>query len=328
MILGDYVTQEETLQEEYKEFCFKLKLHEHYSLAHMYSIVRSGSFLYNFNLVVLKNIYMYLDVYIPRYLCSFHNTTSTTKARLTIGIDDFQEITGIPFDGDLTNYETGLQAHVHDLLDSKVTSRCCVSIQLSVKPCAVEPCLLDRTAVTKLVENKRKQDTYHDEYKRYSVRKKKWIEKIFLYKSKLQSFLNSPKMRREFMRYLSKHGVMIDLPKQVHIDHESIHAHRSNPNHYIFWLIRFKDERSAAILRQKPVPPQNPRFSRAVVKTLTRLSELRGVFAANGVSYYVIQIEFAFASHCGHKLRFLRDNCWRCAKRQYYSDGPQCVLEP
>ena len=328
MILGDYVNQEETLQEEYKEFCFKLKLQDYFSLAYMYSIIRSGSFLYDFNFVVLKNIYTYLDVYIPRYLCSFHNTTSTTRARLTIGIDDFQEITGIPFDGDLTTHEIALQTYVHDLLDSKVTSRCCVSVRLNVKSCVVEPCILDCTTVTKLAEDKRKQEVYQDEYKRYSIRKKKWIENVFLYKSKLETFLNSPKKRQEFIRYLSNQGVVIDLPKRVHIDHESIHTHRSNPNHYIFWLIRFKDERSAAILRQKPVPPQNPRFSRAVLKTLTRLSELRGAFASNDVAYYVIQIEFTFVKNCVNKLRYLHDDCWRCAKRQYYADGPQCMLEP
>jgi hypothetical protein len=52
----------------------------------------------------------YVEIYLPKYLCSFFNPTSNlTKANLYFGINDNRKIIGIPYIGALQSFFTHIR---------------------------------------------------------------------------------------------------------------------------------------------------------------------------------------------------------------------------
>ena len=334
--LGDFLSQNETLHREYKEFCFKLKLYKFYKITELYDIIQSGKFLYDFNQIILSNIYRYFDFYIPRYLCSFHNTPSeSSEYVLIIGINDYNEVTGIPYDGDLTKFTSFFQRYVNMLALTQVSSTCCVEISVEVEKCLIEKTILETSSIrSKLKRYEASYLNYKKEYSEYCVRKKIWIDKIFTYKSKLESFLNNPLMKAEFADYLEEHGVKSRFEEvlscdDIRITNEEIQENRFDKNHFIYWLIIFKDVRSKKILNEKPIPPVQSKFLNLVFCLITKLSELRSIFANTGITYYVCRVTFKRSKGmCSKELQYNDSQMgqWRCMKRQYFSTtGPQCI---
>jgi hypothetical protein len=336
IVLGDFLSQNEDLHIEYKEFCFKLKLYRYYKINELYDIIQSGRFLYDFNQIILSNLYKYFDFYIPRYMCSFHNTQSESSEHvLMLGINDFNEVTGIPFDGDLTEYTSYFQRYVNMLVATQVSSTCCVDILLEIEQCKIDKSILDESTIrSKLNKHETAYLNYNKEYSNYSSSKKKWIDKVFIYKSRLESFLNNPSMKEEFIQYLEEKGVKhrfeeVLRREVIRITNDEIQAHRYDEYHYIYWLIIFKDERSTEILNQKPIPPKECKFFNLVVCLITKLSELRSIFATTGISYYICRIKFQKKKRfCPKLVKYNDDKIgkWRYMKRQYFSNnGPQCI---
>lgn len=334
--LGDFLNQNESLHREYKEFCFKIKLYKFYTITELYDIIQSGKFLYDFNQIILSNIYKYFDFYIPRYLCSFHNTPSESSEHvLMIGINDYNEVTGIPFDGDLTKYTSFFQRYVNMLASTQVSSTCCVDICVQIEKCFIEETILESSSIrTKLKRYENAYLNYNKEYSDYCMKKKVWIDKIFTYKSKLESFLNNPQMKTEFVNYLEEQKVKSKFEKvlrcdDIRITNDEIQKNRFDKNHFIYWLIIFKDVRSKEILKDKPIAPVQSKFLNLVFCLITKLSDLRSIFSKTGISYYVCRVAFKKnKAMCSKELQY-NDNQigqWRCMKRQYFSTvGPQCI---
>jgi len=335
-MLGDFLNQNESLHREYKEFCFKIKLYKFYKITELYDIIRTGRFLYDFNQIILSNMYKYFDFYIPRYMCSFHNTHSESSEHvLMIGINDYNEVTGIPYDGDLTEHASYFQRYVNMLVATQVSSTCCVDVRVTIEKCVIHESILEKSAIrSKLKRYETAYLNYNKEYSEFCLRKKEWVDKIFTYKSRLEYFLNNPKMKTEFMEYLQEKGVKHNFEyilsrDTIRITNDEIQQNRFDKSHYIYWLIIFKDDRSTEILNKKPVAPPQSKFLNLVFCLITKLSELRSIFADNGISYYICSIEFSKRKpFCPKNLKY-NDNRvgqWRCMKRQYFSThGPQCI---
>jgi hypothetical protein len=141
-------------------------------------------------------------------------------------------------------------------------------------------------------------------------------------------------MKEEFSQYLEEKGVKhrfeeVLRREVIRITNDEIQAHRYDDYHYIYWLIIFKDERSTEILNQKPIPPKEGKFFNLVVCLITKLSELRSIFATTGIYYYICRIKFQKKKRfCPKLVKYNDDKIgkWRYMKRQYFSNnGPQCI---
>ena len=98
MFLGYHNNQNETIDTEYKEFCIKNNIFNFYSSDEIEKIIYTGIIDNHttFNELIISNLQLYFDLYIPKYASSFCNT-DVKNGSLHIGINDFGEITGIPF---------------------------------------------------------------------------------------------------------------------------------------------------------------------------------------------------------------------------------------
>ena len=106
--LGNFFGSRENLHNEFKEFCIRSEIcPDLLSTNDIKQILIKGIpktkndciIISNFNLLVINSIQSYIEWYLPKYFCAFLN--AQIKGNIYIGIDDYGEITGIPFAGDL-----------------------------------------------------------------------------------------------------------------------------------------------------------------------------------------------------------------------------------
>jgi hypothetical protein len=331
-ILGDFVSEDEQLDIEYKEYCFKVNVYKFYSKIELSGMIKSGKFDVDFNNIIVANIYKYFDIYIPRYSCSFHNTKTTNKHVLYFGINDYKEITGIPFNGDLCEYSSFFTRYVNMIIATKLDKKCCLNIDLCVEKCVLDEDILTDDIFDRILEFEEEKQKYFKEYSKFVEDKRKWIKKIFKYKSKLDTFLEDGTMINEFEKYLKTQGVYDifkeEIKQTIHVDLLRIRAKRHNINDIIYWLIKFKDEYAEKIMRVKPKEPKMPKCMNLEFCLITRLSDLRKRFVSSGeISYYVIKLTYSQSSSCLSKIKFrdVRNGQWRSMKRDYIPIGPRCI---
>lgn len=339
MILGTYVSENEELHREYKEFCFKIVLSKYYQIDELYKIIITGNLKDDFNHIIIANIYKYFDSYIPRYFCSFHNTTKINDSTLLIGINDHREVTGIPFDGNLLQYESYFNRYLNMILKTHVEGRCCIDVDINIVKCDIDTDILSGLiGIDDLQHSKKEFEKYIEENRLYHLKRTEWVNKLFLYKSKLESFLYNYDMRLEFIQFLKEKNMynwfIKDLAtKHISFTSDTIKKYRNEPKHIVYWLIIFKDIRSKEILKDKPIAPKESSYQPLVHKLMTKLSELRRIFTTHGIEYYLIVINFKKnLQMCDTELKFLekrscsRHNYWRSMKRDYYGcNNPQCI---
>jgi hypothetical protein len=331
-ILGDFVDEDEKLDIEYKEYCFKINVFKYYSRQELSILIRNGKFDTEFNNLILKNLYKYFDIYIPRYSCSFHNTNIFNKHTLYFGINDFKEITGIPFNGDLCEYTSFFQRYINMLVKTKLDKQCCMEIELDIVKCVIDEDILSNDIYDLISEFEEEKHKYTRDYASYVEDKKKWVKRIFQYKSKLNTFLTEPAMVNEFSIYLKRHNVFKKFEKElntgINITTTRIQSKRNDADDVMYWLICFKDEYAEKIMSKKPKEPKMPKCMNLEFCLITRLSGLRKLFVSNGdISYYVFKITYRQTKQCPRKIKFIdaRNGQWRTMKRDYIPIGPRCI---
>merc|ERR1711907_407116 len=80
---------------EFKEFCIKTPLDTNISPQEAEEILEKRIWNPKLQPVIIKNLNIYIDSYLPKYICTFINTN--INGTFYIGINDYGEITGIPF---------------------------------------------------------------------------------------------------------------------------------------------------------------------------------------------------------------------------------------
>jgi len=101
MILGSRFPTLENAETEFKEFCFS-RILPNYKLEEkqIIELIKSSKWPDIFQNMSENNIIRYIKDYFPKYYSSWCNSNMT--GCLYLGIDDFGEYTGIPFNGELT----------------------------------------------------------------------------------------------------------------------------------------------------------------------------------------------------------------------------------
>lgn len=332
-VLGSFLNQNEELHVEYKEFCFKINIYKYYSKVELYSLINSGKFLSNFNDVILSNFKKYFDIYVPRYSCSFHNTESKKNKMIYIGVNDFNEITGIPFDGNLIKYKDSFEKYSNELLTTHMSSKCCLNIKIHIEKCEIDEDILSDDHISEQIKEYTEQKKeYERKYKLFVENKAKWIREMYFYKGKLQSVVNHEHVRLDFIEFLKSNNVYEKFPEinsgDLVIESDEVKYHRNNKDKLIYWVIIYKDSKVKQLIKRKPKEPNVPRTSNFDYCVVTKLTHLRKRFHTQNISFFIMKIMVEQKSQCSTILKYKdsRTGNWRKMKRFLLEEHhPQCI---
>jgi hypothetical protein len=353
LVLGDTHKQNESLNIEFKEFCLNIDPDVLYDTLDVKKLCIDGIVedKDEFNNIVLKTIQYYIYKYIPRYTSAFLNS-NVNNAELVFGVDDFSEITGVPFIGtkeelenciskiNITKY---LKKHVKTVkvVRTNETTRSTnsskeihvdipIDVSVSVK---VECLILDQNFLTD-----DSMDIFNEFYNNLEIKKQqsvkykknriKWADALNEYTCKLPDLIHNKS--KEFELYLKEHAPQM-LGYTIHQNEMRNIAHlKIDPDHYIYWLMQFKDTNIARIKSEKPLKPIPPKVIHGPDYLITNLTHMRSKFikANSQLNYFLITIKFPKdTSNYPPIYYFNTDNeKWMKKTRKHHQDtGPCCI---
>jgi hypothetical protein len=323
----------ESLNIEFKEFCLNIDPDVLCDTFNVKKLCIDGIIedKEEFNTIILKTIRYYFYKYIPRYTSAFVNS-NVNNAELVFGVDDFSEITGIPFFGtkeeleqciSQINIKNYLKRHLKTVKDS-------IDVPVSVK---VEQLILDQNYLTDdsiTIFNEfynnlelKKQQTI--EYKKSRL---KWGEALNEYTCKLPYLIQNK--CKEFDMYLKEHAPQM-LGYQIHQHEMRDIAHlKVDPTHYIYWLMQFKEINIAKIKSEKPIKPIAPKVIHGPDYLIRNLTHMRSKFikANYQLNYFIITIAFPQDTNNIPPIYYFNiDNeKWMKKTRKHHENtGPYCI---
>lgn len=329
MILGDqHICKYESLNIEFKEFCFNLTEIDMDCL-NIEKICKIGVFSDKekkiFNDMIFNNMENYFIKYIPRYLSAFLNS-NIDNAELYFGVDDYGEITGIPFFGTKKTFENFIYNIIN--LPLYYINSNNKSIQYKV---VIEELEIDKNYL-KDNSNIILKNFYNDKNKinilrkKYKIDRMNWVMMLNEYTCKLPLLLETKK--KEFDYYLSQ--------KAPHLLNYTIYSHemrniahlKIDPSHYIYWLMMFKEEHLNKIQSMKPFKPRIPKINQGPTYLINNLTELRSKMINNNdkLNYFILKIVFPSNSNDYDTIYYRNDSTWLTKQRHYNENvGPCCL---
>jgi hypothetical protein len=307
MHLGVRLNHNESLHTEYKEFCLKLNIYDFYEFSEVEDIVTTGQFNQDFNMVIDMNIKNYFCNYIPKYASAFSNCKVDEECILHIGVNDFGEITGVPYKGELNE----------ELLESYLTSAC-KNIRGEFKSEYTDKIKLElvklntRDVKTRLYDvsndiiNKLKEERgiYEIKYKNYLQQREDWMTEYTQYCCSINQLISGK--GHEIANYMRKVApekteIIEQLDERTPVLIENIDDCKDDEDQALYWIFKFKDEILESILRKKPRPPICPKICNAPYILMTQLSDMRRKFVEKNtdLNYYLIKVKFS--SHIKNK---------------------------
>lgn len=331
MKLGDqHIHKFESLNVEFKEFCLNLN-EDDFDCLNIEKISKTGILDDNekiiINNMILSSIKNYFIKYIPRYLSAFLNS-NIDNAEMHIGVDDYGEITGIPFFGSKEEFEKFIYNIIKLPLYYTKTKGKNVDYKIIVDELVIDKNLLVDTSDEIL------KTYYNDKHlatitrKKYIIERRKWASALSEYTCKLPLLLEYKK--KEFHNYLMKHAPhMINYKIYSHEMRNIAHL-KANPNHYLYWLMLFKEQEIDKLQRIKPQKPKIPKINQGPYFLLNNLTELRTKFINNNneIKYFVIKIVFPSKANEYDTVYYynLEGKTWLTKERHYHVNvGPCCL---
>lgn len=333
--LGSLYPNKENKCLEFKEYCFKLAPSLLFTNKQIFNYL-DGNWDVNLNHFNNQNIKTYFDYYIPKYLSCFGN--SKIEGKLIIGIDDDEEITGIPSSkleiSELQHHlVTSIKAHVK-CKNKKILD--CVTINLiEIKEKDID--YLDNELDDILKNYFSNINKYKEEMYEYKKLRKIWEVKIKKYSGKLAVYLNNTILRKEFSDYLISlnetklHPFINLLNSDKYIEYPELTdflKRKEDKDDILYWVIIFKDMQIDKIAKDKK--PKKPKFKCDVdpEKILMKLSYLRYKLY-NKLKYYIIEIDFKCdTNEYPIYFKYPKNKKWLFRKRvaaTNITSGPGCI---
>lgn len=324
----------ESLNIEFKEFCLHIDQDVLSDIFDVKKVCKNG-FIEDqktFNKIIIKTIRYYLYKYIPRYASAFINS-KVNNAELVIGVDDFSEITGIPFFGEAKDLETcisGIDINHYLKNHIKYESSHDLYVQLDIKKLILDSDYLVDNSADILDDFYTNMEIKRQQLIDYKKKRIEWAERLNTYTCKLPVLIESK--RKEFNEYLKEHAPHM-LGYQIY-NHEMRNiAHlKIDPGHYIYWLMEFKDAHVAKIKLEKPIKPILPKVIHGPEYLISNLTQMRCKFIRNNptLNYFLITITFPKDTHDYPPVYYFNtDNeQWMKKIRKHHKNtGPYCVSD-
>lgn len=335
--LGQVLSEKESLEHEFKEFCFKRCIYDYYEEEEIERIVKNGELPKDFNEIVQMNLSDYFQYYVPKYASAFSNC-QIKEGCLTIGISDYGEVTGIPYRGELSydtvkEYLNSSYNYIRGAYKADYLKNMKMEI-VEIDTCEAHLRLYDMT--DEMIERIKKQkQEYHDAYFAYLNAREKWMSVFLTYtvninqvrKEKLEEIVayvqNYHPSNEEYILKTLKDPNFVVVPEMI----DNYIEDTSNP---LYWLFKFKDDTVDRYMAEKPKPPSLPKIHPAPYAFMTKLSDMRLKFLQNNadIRYYLIKIRFSGRINTKKHLEYYHTSkeIWLSRRRVVHSQyGPCCI---
>lgn len=301
MILSSFIGFNEDLENEFKEFTIKVDPHTYFDKNEIKSIVEGNASIdYRFNCMILDSISQYVKLYLPKYLSVFANS-SLTQANLYLGVNDWGEITGIPFKGNLTTpmieeISKCLTLFIHN--DNIEPNELLKLVNIKLHKLSIVADILDTQSLQTIVKDYHDHEKrYNSEYQDYYTKHTLWVEKIMLYSMSLQSFINDTSMRIRLAEYIEScdpaNEIIATLKQNNYIelgDLSDIQEKKKDSTEMLYWLTKYKDLQVEELRNSKPSRPVRCTNHNVYEQQLLYLTNLRSILNSK-LDYYVIVFE-------------------------------------
>ena len=169
--------------------------------------------------------------------------------------------------------------------------------------------------------------------RKYNKKRKQWIRDVMKYKGKLQIAVNDESFLEEFKQYLKRIGKYDIFKNEIKLGFEvnpdDVKGFKENSNHFMHWLIKYKDKKANDLIQMKPQAPIIQKLPNIEFCACTKLSMLRHRLISNNpkLNYYMINIKIKKTMECNDKILFKdpRHRNWRRVQRCLLNVGaPFC----
>jgi hypothetical protein len=301
-----------------------------------------------FNHMVDHNMDLYFSQYFPKYAACF-SLSQIHQGTLTIGVNDYGEITGIPYIGeiDTASFKKRIEHNMKyirgnpNLADHKVFKKKYmkgVKIRVVELDTTQKEAYLSDVSRDLLARYNKQKKKYDEEYQRFLQKREVWLRELNVYSCNINTMIC--KNKKKFYEYVKKHNneefanrlmSIVSMEYPITFDHTDTEW-RDNRDHFLYWLFDFKDNAIQSLAKKlKPKPPVLPKIYHAPHTLLTQLSDLRYKFVSHNPSlrYYMVQITFPgnIGSAEDEFLQFYNPyrKMWNTRQRAWKNEcGPCC----
>ena len=294
MYLGEQMQENESLTNEYKEFCIKTNIYDFYSQEELNDIINTGKVTKNFNNMILDNMKLYCDTYIPKYASSYTNS-KIKNGTIHIGVNDNGEITGIPFYGQL--HESQIIKLV-EISKSKFLFEPVKTI-VKIEKLKIHNHFINDNTKEIIKKSKIHNNLFKKINERYYIERQKWVKEVLKYSVKLSEIVKNEYTRNKFYNWLKEKKCPIynEIINTNSNTIENIKNKRiliTEKKSVIHWIALYKDETMIHLQAQKPENPNMTKFFNSSVYLMTHLTDLRKKIIENNknINYYKINISF------------------------------------
>ncbi len=340
LILGDNIGFRETLETELKEFIIKIDPALYYDENEIIDTINTGIIDHDkFNAIIFDNLNHYFKYYLPKYISVYANS-KLDNAELYIGIDDFGEITGIPFFGNFNeNILNGFLPSIIPFIKSDTNNEYDLlkKIKFEIIPLIKDMDYLDDSFQNIINEYFDKKHKYEKEYFENLRERLQWKEKVDYYLTKLVDYMNKPNYKKELIDFINssedsyKYKNVIDqLENNEYIDIENynqIEIRKQNKNDIIHWVTTYKDMMIDKLKNNKPVKIPYVSFSTNIYNyQFTMLNNLRYRFCKNNknINYYLIKITLPTKNIGNVYFKNFDSDNWIMRTRAIVNGAPGC----
>lgn len=271
-ILGDYIGFKESLEDEFKEFMFKITPEFYFTQEQISSCIRTGILDEKiFNDFVLENLNQYLQIYLPKYISAFGNSEDVKDGYLYMGVNNAGELTGIPFLGSINTFDiTKILYSVKEWIgiqndtENKFRDELIENITFELIPLEIDMDLLedDEQELTKL-ENE--YNEYVSKYKEFVIEREKWLEELQSFTNKISYIILDKNIRNEIAIYIRENcekdrfwiAEFLESEEPIEIlNGIQLADYKNDDNNIYYWIMFYKDFIVDKIRKKKPIKPQ------------------------------------------------------------------------
>ena len=334
--LGDNIGFQESLEEELKEFVLKIDAIKYFDESDIQTIISTGKVNQDkFNLMIADNINHYFKYYIPKYISCYGNS-DLTHGNIYFGVNDFGEITGIPFFGNLTNsfVESFIEVVKPYISDKLILSE----LKFEVVKLNIDDFYNDDNLVTIIDDFYSKKSKFDEEYNKNLLERHMWKEKIDYFTTRIYDFANRREYRDLVINFIKKspefnpeYNHIIDKLESSEIilvgDGTEISQRKINKHDVIYWITECKDITIDNLKKERPNKIPYLNYSESVYMTqFTMLTNIRHRLLNNNdnLHYYLIKITFPTKYNSKLFFRNYDDENWITRTRAIVNNSPGC----
>jgi len=333
--LGDTIGFNETLEEELKEFILKIDPIKYFDEDEIKNVVLTGKINKDrFNLMIADNINHYFKYYLPKYVSCFGNS-KLSHANLYIGVNDFSEVTGIPFFGTLTS---SFVESFADIIKSYISiPELSTRLKFEVIKLDIEKMYLDDNIDELMEDYKSRKLKFEEEYNKNLLERRAWIEKMDYYTTRIHDYANKKELRNLVINYIESspeynpeytHVVeLLKSSKEIPVgDGTEIAQRKFNKHDVIYWITEFKDTTIDKLKAERPNKLPYISYDGVHSTQFSLLTNLRYRFLNNNddIHYYLIKISFPTNIESKIFFRNYDEDNWIMRTRSIVNGGPGC----